>query len=79
MEERKHFTQSAIARLGTEYVRQVVQGQITFDEALAEVRASVKIDQETKTALLRDIRNKWVEYRSYNIEKVNIANIEVPE
>lgn len=63
--ERAHLIQSRIYHLGREYVKLVVSGEITLDDAIAEVRASTKIDYESKMKLVADIMKKWADWCGY--------------
>ena len=64
--ELKHFSQSKIYLTSREYIKLVIANELTLDEAIAEVRASNKIDQETKNALVRDMMSKWRDWCGYS-------------
>lgn len=64
--ELKHFSQSKIYLTSREYIKLVIANELTLDEAIAEVRASNKIDQETKNALVRDMISKWRDWCGYS-------------
>jgi hypothetical protein len=73
--EKTHLTQSKIYYYGRVYTGMIVREEITFEEAIAEVRASEKIDDESKSKVAKDIYNKWRDYHGYHKPRIDLTQI----